>query len=520
MSEASSRGTSAARASREIRARLGHPVIDADAHQLEFEPLLLEYLREVGGGQFAARAQDALRAFFGWYQLSPAERRASRAVRPPWGLPTGRADDVAACMVPGLFRRAMDELGIDYAVIYPTLGIPYVRLAPPELRAAVCRAINRFYADGFREHAARLTPAAMIPMTTPAQALAELEHAVGELGLKAIVIDCAVPRPIPALAEVQQEIAQGKRPGVSPGLLRVMTWLDTFGVDSEYDYDPFWARCVELGVSPTAHMAGMWGTRTSVSSYVHNHIGMFAASGEALCKSLFLAGVTYRFPELQVALLEGGASWACSLYADLIEHWEKRSLRAIDAYDPAQLDRDRLARALREHGGERYARLLDQTLDQSLDQSLDRSCRGLFLLAGWVPEAGWEPRDPALLDEFARCPIEDERDLRDHFAGNFFFGCEASDPSVAWALDGRSLPLGARLQVLFGSDIGHWDVSDMRAVLADAYRMVEAGRVTPEGFRAFSFENAVRLHGRRRPDFFRGTSVEHEAAALLAADGA
>jgi hypothetical protein len=291
-----------------------------------------------------------------------------------------------------------------------------------------------------------------------------------------------------------------------------MTWLDTFGVDSEYDYDPFWARCVELGVSPTVHMAGMWGARTSVSNYVHNHIGMFAASGEALCKSLFLAGVTFRFPELQVALLEGGAGWACSLYADLIGHWEKRNLRAIDAYDPARLDRDRLVRALREHGGERYARLLDRPLEES--------CRGLFLLAGWVPEAGWEPRDPALLDEFARCPIEDAADLRDHFAGNFFFGCEAEDPSVASALDGRSLPLGARLQVMFGSDIGHWDVSDMRAVLVEAHRMVDEERVSPEGFRAFAFENAVRLHGRRRPDFFRGTCIEREAAAMLAGEAA
>jgi len=488
------------RRSRDIRASLSHQVIDADGHQLEFEPLLLEYLRDVGGGQFTARAQEALRSFFGWYELTPAERRASRAVRPPWGLQTTRPDDIAACMVPGLFRRNMDELGIDYAIVYPTLGVPYVRFAAPELRSAVCRAINRFYADGFRDHADRLTPAAMIPMTTPAPAIAELDHAVGELGLKAIVIDCAVPRPIQALA--------GLRDQVSPGLLRVMTWLDTFGVDSELDYDPFWARCVELGVSPTAHMAGLWGTRTSVSSYVHNHLGMFGAAGEALCKSLFLAGVTFRFPAPQVALLEGGASWACSLYADLIGHWEKRNLRAIEAYDPRRLDRDRLVRALREHGGERYARLLDRPLEES--------CRGLFLLSGWVPEAGWDPRDPTLLDEFARCAIEREEDIRDHFVGNFFFGCEAEDPSVAWALDGRSLPMAARLQVMFGSDIGHWDVTDLRVVLAEAHELVEDGRVSPDGFRAFTFDNAVRLHGRHNPGFFRGTSVEREAAAVLA----
>ena len=480
------------RRSADIRASLSHPVIDSDGHQLEFEPLMLEYVREVAGGEFAASSQEMLRKFFGWYYLTPSQRRENRAIRPPWGLQTTRPDDIAACMVPALFRRNMDELGIDYGIIYPTLGIPYVRFAPPELRSAVCRAINRFYADNFRDHADRLTPAAMIPMTTPAQAIAELDHAM-ELGLKAIVIDCAVARPVEALTS---------KITASPGLARLMTWLDTFGVDSELDYDPFWARCVELGVSPTAHMAGIWGTRTSISSYVHNHLGMFAAAGEALCRSLFLAGVTYRFPTLQIALLEGGASWACSLYADLLEHWTKRNLAAIDDYDPRQLDRDKLVRALRDHGGERYARLLERPLDES--------CQGLFLLAGWIPEAGWEPRNPELLDEFARCPITSEEDLRDHFVPSFFFGCEAEDPSVAWATDGK-LPLGARLQVMFGSDIGHWDVADMRSVLGEAYELVEHGHITSDDFEAFTFTNAVKLHG---TSFFRGTCIEHAAAGL------
>lgn len=487
--------------SREIRQRLGHPVIDADGHQLEFEPLLLEYISEVAGSQFVAQSRAALRNVFAWYEQTPAERRRARTIRPPWGLQTTRPDDIAASMAPALFRRNMDAVGIDYAIVYPTLGVPFVRCAAPELAAVVCRAINRFYADNFRDHADRMTAAAMIPMTTPQQAIGELEHAVGELGFKVVVIDCAVPRPIEALA--------GERASVPPALARVMTWLDTFGVDSEHDYDPFWARCLELRVAPTAHMAGLWGTRTSISSYVHNHLGMFGAAGEALCKSLFLAGVTFRFPALRIAFLEGGAAWACSLYADLVDHWRKRNLRAVADYDPQRLDRDRLVELLHEHGGERYARLLERPLDES--------CRGLFLLAGWVPEAGWEPRDPGLLDEFARCAIAGPKDVRDHFVPNFYFGCEAEDPSVGWALDGRGLPLGARLQVIFGSDIGHWDVADMREVLAEAYEMVEDERVSADDFHRFTFENAVRLHGYNNREFFRGTAVEHAAAAVLAA---
>ena len=28
-------------------------------------------------------------------------------------------------------------------------------------------------------------------------------------------------------------------------------WVDAFGPESPYDYDPVWAKCVELGVAPT-----------------------------------------------------------------------------------------------------------------------------------------------------------------------------------------------------------------------------------------------------------------------------
>jgi predicted TIM-barrel fold metal-dependent hydrolase len=487
------------RPSAEIRRSLSHPVIDADGHQIELEPLLFEFLEQAGGRQLAEDVRARFARAFRWYELSPEQRRAQRVVRPPWGLQARNSDDLAACMLPGLFRQRMDEIGIDFAIIYPTMGIAHVRQAN-EQRSAVCRAINHYYAEVFRGHGDRLVPAAIVPMSSPAEAIAELEHAVQTLGHKTIVIDCAFPRVVPALADAAR--------AAPPELRGLFTWLDTFGTDSEHDYDPFWRRCIELGIAPTAHMAGMWGTRTSVSSYVHNYLGMFGAAGEALAKSLFLAGVTFRFPDLRIAFLEGGAGWACSLYADLIEHWEKRNNDAVAAYDPALLDRDRLSRLLREHGGPRVARLLDRPFDEGF--------RNLQLLSGWLPEAGWQGRTRTLLDEFHRCPIGRPEDIRDHFTRGFFFGCEAEDPSVAWALDGRTLPFGARLNAMFGSDIGHWDVDDMSTVLAHAYRMVEDGMLDHSQFRRWVFANAVVLHGSGNPGFFRGTAIESAAAAVLA----
>ena len=69
---------------------------------------------------------------------------------------------------------------------------------------------------------------------------------------------------------------------------------------------------------------------------------------------------------------------------------------------------------------------------------------------------------------------------------------------------------------MFSSDFGHWDVPDMREVLAEAYEAVEKGLLTEEDFRDFSFVNPVRFWGEVNPAFFEGTRVEAEAAHVLA----
>jgi len=59
----------------QIRASLGHPVIDGDGHWMEPIPVFLEYLSEVGG----PKAVDAMRAYWhrnsAWYRASDAERQ-------------------------------------------------------------------------------------------------------------------------------------------------------------------------------------------------------------------------------------------------------------------------------------------------------------------------------------------------------------------------------------------------------------------------------------------------------------
>src|SRR6267142_2236178 len=148
----------------------------------------------------------------------------------------------------------------------------------------------------------------------------------------------------------------GRRP-VPPGANaprapRLSARVPLPGLDSEYDYDPVWAKCVELGISPTFHSGSRGlGLRVSPSNFTYNHIGHFAAASEAVCKAIFLGGVTRRFPTLKMAFLEGGVGWACALYSDLIGHWKKRNREALEDTNPANLDRPRLAQLIREYGG-------------------------------------------------------------------------------------------------------------------------------------------------------------------------
>ena len=127
-----------------------------------------------------------------------------------------------------------------------------------------------------------------------------------------------------------------------------------------------------------------------------------------------------------------------------------------------------------------------------------------------------EPTDPPdepvdAIDEFAASGVEKAEQIGEIFERNFFFGCEADDPSNAVAYDTRRNPFGARLNAFFSSDIGHWDVPDMREVLAEAYELVERGLLTEDDFRAFTFETPVKLWGGANPRFFEGT-VLHDAS--------
>ena len=479
--------TATARASltaAQIRQEIGHPIVDADGHFMELGPLMndeiVAYLEEAGGAalreKFIASPANILdTAVFQADRTVPEVQRGWFSMPSWWGNPVSDAHDRATAHLPKLLYDRLDEFGIDYMMAYPSWSLGMLDTRDDELRAPVLRAVNRYVSRQFTPYADRLTSAALIPMNNPTEAVTELRYAVRVLGFKSAVMAGHAIRTL-----TDDPADQAYR-------------LDCFGIDSEYDYDPFWAACVELGVNPVTHssLQAHMPTR-SVSNYAFNHIGGLAGNHCELAKSLVMGGVFARHPTLRVGFLEGGVAWAISLLADMIGHWDKRRAGAIEDLDPAKLDVDAVIRALDEHG------------EPAVRAQLER-IRGDF---------SRPPGRPTQLDDFAAAQLSSVSEIIDVFENKMFFGCEADDPLVGWATGTTIKHRPVTLRPILGTDISHWDAPIMNEVIVEAFELLDDNVIDAADFKAFTFDNPVLLHQSANPGFFTGTSCEKEAAAL------
>jgi len=466
-----------------IRHRVGHPIVDADGHFMEFMPLvddeIVAYLEEAGGAALrdrflSSRSRVMDTAVFADRRSDPAVVDNWRAMPSWWGNPVSDPLDRATAYLPQLMGERLGELGIDFMLIYPSWTLGLMETHDDALRGPVCRATNRYFARLFAGHRDRFEPAALIPMHTPDEAVAEINFAAQELGFKSVVL----------YGFAQRAVGSGS------------SRLDFFGVDSPFDYDPVWNACVDNQLAPAFHSSlQSHHSGRSITNYVYNHVNGIASAHQMLCKSLFLGGVYRRFPTLRVGFLEGGIAWAAALLADLIGHWDKRGAHAIGGLDPAHLDVEAVLELVDKYGTPDMVRQRDR-----LGAHLSR-----------------EPGRPAVLDEFAQAGITSVEDILEPFENRLSFGCEADDPliGVGYGLnfEGRR----AALRPIIGSDVSHWDAPVMNQVIVEAYELLEHGLLSPEQFKEFTFTNPIRLHGGANPGFFEGTVIESEAREVLGA---
>ncbi len=444
-----------------IRASLDHPVVDGDGHLLESVPMLFDTLTRVAGAGVASGLRRALPDLF-----TGAGSIGDGIPRGPWWPSPTDALYQATVMVPALLAERLDEIGLDFVILYPSLGLALCTIPDAEIRCASIRALNTMLEEISREHSRVLTPVAVIPMHTPDEAIEELRF-VHEIGLKATMIPPGVARPL----------------ANHPGQFPLLAQADRFGIDSAYDYDPVWRSFEELRFAVTSHGAVglryLPGGRGSPTNYSYNHVLGHGYLQSEFCRSLVYGGVPMRFPGLPFCFQEGGAAWAIEMLGAIEEHFEKRGPDGLANYDPKRLDLGELEKILARYG-----------------------------FPAEPPEmVGEQERSPWARNEFEDSGLRSEQDLARIFGDQFYFGCESDDVTVHRALDGPGNPMGTRLRPVFSSDIGHWDVPELDQPLPNSYQLLSRGQLSKEDYRAFVFEEVVRLHTQLNPDFFVGTAV-------------
>ncbi|SMC22591.1 Amidohydrolase [Andreprevotia lacus DSM 23236] len=488
--------------SADIKSGLDFPVIDTDVHTNDYTPAIEDYVAHYGGSKLVdefrrANAERSRSDGEGhdWYQQTPEQRQHHRSRRNPWwARVTANTLDVATYHLPELLYERQDEQGSDYSILFPNNVLSPLAAKDDEARRVLQRAVNHYHADLYRKYSDRLTPVAGIPLHTPQEGIEELEFAVNTLGLKVINIAGGVRRPIRA---IQEQFS----PEDFKNIAKYASYVDFYGLDSEHDYDPFWAKAVELGVPITTHYGSQgWVGRNSISNYMFNHIGHFADASEAFAKALFFGGVTRRFPKLRFGLLEGGADWGARVFTHLVDRWEKRGPEGLKNYDPAALDTELLVRLFEQYG-------TDLVKPRSLDpQTLVADTLGKRYTADAIQPT------PEQQNDFAAAGIESAEDIKSRWVDNFFFGSEADDRTVAHAFNDKANPLGVKINAIYSSDVGHWDVPDLTEALAESWDLVEQQVISEADFKSLVFSNPYKLYTEANADFFKGTAVERKLA--------
>ena len=169
-----------------VRARLDHPVIDGDGHWLEPIPIFLDYLRDVGRRRRSSTSSSRRRQ--GRHLVRPGARGAHAPPAAPADL-VGRAGQHARprhrdgpAPVLRAARRLRHRL---LPCSTPRSGLFYVGNPDEEIRRARrARGEPDERRDVHARIAHRITPAAVVPVHTPEEAIEEATYAVRELGLK------------------------------------------------------------------------------------------------------------------------------------------------------------------------------------------------------------------------------------------------------------------------------------------------------------------------------------------------
>jgi predicted TIM-barrel fold metal-dependent hydrolase len=303
--------------------QLDFEVFDVDNHMYETREALTQFLPDEYAGvisyvEVKGRTKIAVKGRISDYIPNPTfEKVAAPGAQEEYfksGNPEGKSRrelmgkaivSPAAFREPGPRLELMDELGLDRALMWPTLAsLVEERLRDdPDATHAVVHALNQWMHETWTfNFEDRIFPTPVITLPIVEQAVAELEWVL-ERGARVILVR---PAPVPGL--------RGPRSFALP------------------EFDPFWELVQEADV-----LVGMHASDSGYQRYLNEWEGVrddeftpfkggsgFAAivgpSHRAIIDAMASAvghGLCTRFPRLKIAPVENGSGWVRSLLHDM-----------------------------------------------------------------------------------------------------------------------------------------------------------------------------------------------------------
>jgi predicted TIM-barrel fold metal-dependent hydrolase len=317
--------------------QLDFPVFDADNHMYETQEALTKFLPEryarvIDFVEVRGRTKIAVKGRISDYIPNPTfERVAAPGAQEDYfrvGNPEGKSrreimgraiDALPAFREPGPRLELMDELGLDRALMWPTLAsLVEERLRDdPDATHAVIHALNQWMHEQWTfDYEGRIFAAPVITLPIVERAIDELAWVV-ERGARIILVR---PAPVPGF--------RGPRSFALP------------------EFDPFWQRVQEADV-----VVGMHASDSGYQRYLNEWEGVpgdeflpfagfsgFAAIIGAQHRTIIDTvasaighGLCTRFPGLKIVPVENGSGWVRPLLADMASAY---------AFNPHLFDED------------------------------------------------------------------------------------------------------------------------------------------------------------------------------------
>ena len=302
--------------------KLDFPVFDVDNHMYETKDALTKFLPEEYAGviqyvEVNGRTKIAVKGQISEYIPNPTfEKVAAPGAQEEYfrsGNKEGKSrreimgkaiESPAAFREPGARLKLMDEVGLDRALMWPTLAsLVEERLRDdPDATHAVVHALNQWMLEQWTfNFDNRIFPTPVVTLPIVEKAIAELEFVL-ENGAKVILVR---PAPVPGF--------RGPRSFALP------------------EFDPFWKLVEDSGV-----LVGMHASDSGYQKYLNEWEGVrdemtpFKGGGafSAICGAHHRAivdamascighGLCTRFPKLKIAPVENGSGWVRPLMEDM-----------------------------------------------------------------------------------------------------------------------------------------------------------------------------------------------------------